>query len=102
MGFGLKELGQLWLTISEIAKANIIPAEQAVSKFLKDVEEQYRDKLGFEDKVNEKRNEILQLNNQVNYDRLILQFAPFIGTALLNHYKNGVSEQEIVGINQLI
>ncbi len=45
MGFGLKELGQLWLTISEIAKANNIPAEQAVSKFLKDVEEQYRDKL---------------------------------------------------------
>ncbi len=41
MTFGLKELKQLWPTISEIAKANNIPAEQAVSKFLKDVDEQY-------------------------------------------------------------
>ncbi len=59
MTFGLKEIKQLWLTISEI-------------------------------------------NNQVNYDRQILQATTFIGTALLNLFRKGVGEQEIVGINQLI
>ncbi|MBA3978862.1 MAG: hypothetical protein H0X50_11870 [Nitrosopumilus sp.] len=58
MGFGLKLLNQLWLTISEIAEANSIPREQAVPKFLKDVEEQYDWKIGFEDKVNSKRMEL--------------------------------------------
>ena len=52
MTFGLKELKQLWLTISEIATANNIPAEQVVSKLLKDVDEQYNDKLGIGNKHN--------------------------------------------------
>ena len=55
MAFGLKELKQLLLPISEIAKANNIPEEQAVSRFLKDVGEQYNNKPRFEGKVNEKR-----------------------------------------------
>jgi hypothetical protein len=72
MAFGLEEFKQLLLTISEIAKAYNISAEQAVSRSLKDVEEQYNDKPGFEGKVNEKRNEPAQLNNHVNYGRLTL------------------------------
>ena len=39
MGFGLKELKQLWHTIREIAEANKIPPKEAVSKFLKDIDE---------------------------------------------------------------
>ena len=65
------------LTIYEIAKANNISAEQAVSWSLKVVEEQYNYKPGFEGKVNEKRNEPAQLNNQVNYGRLTLPATPF-------------------------
>ena len=38
MRFGLKELKQLWHTIREIAEANNIPSKEAVSKFLKDIE----------------------------------------------------------------
>ncbi|MBA3978263.1 MAG: hypothetical protein H0X50_08750, partial [Nitrosopumilus sp.] len=101
MKFGMNELQQLWLTILEIAEANAIPSEQAVSKFIKDVEEQYNSKLGFEKKVNEKRNELNQLNSEVNKNRLILQATPFLGTALHSLFKNGVGEQDIIGINLL-
>jgi len=58
MGFGLNELQQLKDTVSEIAAANNIPEEQAVVRFLVDVENQYNIKLGFEGKVNEKRKEL--------------------------------------------
>jgi hypothetical protein len=46
MGFGLKELKFLSHTIREIAGANNIPPDKAVQKFIKDIEEQYDDKLG--------------------------------------------------------
>ncbi|MBA3284333.1 MAG: hypothetical protein H0U27_04650, partial [Nitrosopumilus sp.] len=101
MGFGLKVLNQLWLTISEIAEANSIPREQAVPNFLKDVEEQYDRKIGFEDKVNSKRKELESLNNQICHNQLILQAIPFLGPALHNLFQNGVSEQDIIGINHL-
>ena len=38
MGFGLKELKQLWHSIREIAEANNFPPKDAVSKFLQDIE----------------------------------------------------------------
>lgn len=101
MGFGMNELKQLWLTISEIAEANSIPREQAVPKFLKDVEEQYDRIIGFEDKVNSKRKELESLNNQIYHNQLILQAVPFLGPALHNLFKNGVSEHDIIGINHL-
>ena len=62
MEFGLKEIKQLWHTILEITEANGISHREAVSKFLKDVEEQYDDKLGFEAKVSEKRGELALVN----------------------------------------
>ncbi len=101
MGFGMNELKQLWLTISEIAEANSIPREQAVPKFLKDVEEQYDRKIGFEEKANSKRMELESLNNQIYHNQLVLQAFPFLGPALHNLFQNGVSEQDIIGINHL-
>lgn len=47
MGFSLKELKFLWHTINEVAIANNIPLYESVQKFLRDIEEQYDDKLGF-------------------------------------------------------
>ena len=41
MGFGLKELRQLWDLIGEISDANQIHHRDAVSKFFKDIQEQY-------------------------------------------------------------
>ncbi len=101
MGLGMNELKQLWLTILEIAEANGIPTEQAVPKFLKDVEEQYNRKIGFEDKVKSKRKELESLNNQIAFNHLTLQAMPFVGPALHNLFQNGVSEKDIIGINEL-
>ncbi len=91
----------MWLIISEIAKSNDISAEQDVSKFLKDVDEQYDRKIGFEEKINSKRKELESLNNQIHHNQLILQAIPFLGPALHNLFQNGVSEHDIIKINQL-
>ncbi len=102
MKFGMNELKQLWLTILEIAEANSIPRELAVTKFLKDVDEQYNMKIGFEVRVNSKRRDLQSLNNQITHNQLILQATPFVGPALHNLFQNGVSEKDIIGINQLV
>ena len=102
MNFGLKELQQLWLTILEIAKVNNIPSEEAVSKFLKDIEEQYDDKLGFESKVQEKKEELAQLNNKITRDSILFRLQPSIGPTLSNLIQKGITEQDIIDINQLV
>jgi hypothetical protein len=102
MEFRLKELKQLRYTILEIADANNISRTEASSKFLKDVEEQYDTKLGFESKIKEKREELVVLNNQINSSRQILWFTPLIGPSLSNLFQKGIGEQDILGINQLV
>ena len=101
MDFGYKELNQLWLTVLEIAKGNNIPSEEAVAKFFKDIEEQYDNKLGFESKVTEKRKELDLLNNQVFNCQTTLRLNPFIGPTIFSLFRKGISEQDIIGINQL-
>jgi hypothetical protein len=102
MKFGLKEQKQLWLTIREIAEENNIALDEAVSKFLKDIEEQYDDKLGFENKINEKKDELALLNKEITSNRQTLQINPFVGSRLSRLFQKGVSEQDIVGINRLV
>jgi predicted DNA-binding protein YlxM (UPF0122 family) len=102
MGFGLKELKQLWYTIREIAEANNIPPKEAVSKFLKDIDEQYDNKLGFEFKVKEKEEELAQLKNKINYNRLMFRLEPSIGPTISNLFQKGMTEQDIIGISQLV
>lgn len=53
IGFDLKRLKQLYGIIIEIASANHIPAWDAFTKFLNDIENQYDYKLGFETKIKE-------------------------------------------------
>jgi hypothetical protein len=102
MGFGFKEIKQLWNTVLEITEANKIQYKEAVSKFLKDVEEQYDTKLGFESKIQEKKNEILNLKNQLNADRFALQLIPYIVPSLQNLFQNGVTEEDIINMNHLV
>jgi len=101
MRFGLEELKQLWLTVTEIASSRNKSREDAVSFFIKDVEENYYDKLRFEDKIKEKRNELAMLNTQLNTSRQNLSMQPFIGPLLLSLYQKGITEQEITDMNQL-
>ena len=102
MGFGLKELKQLWHSIREIAEANNISPKDAVSKFLKDIDEQYDDKLGFDSKVKEKKEELAQLKDKINHNRLMFRLEPSIGPTLSNLFQKGITEQDILGISQLV
>ncbi len=90
MSFGLKELKQLWHTIREIAEANNIPSKEAVSKFLKDIEKEYDNKLGFESKVKEKKMELDQLKNKINNNRLMFRLEPSIGPTLSSLFKRAL------------
>jgi hypothetical protein len=102
MGFGLTELRQLWNNILEITEANNISHREAVSKFLKDIEEQYDSKLAFEKKVNEKRGELAQINRDLNNSQQNLFFNPLVGSSLSNLSQKGIGEQDIININQLV
>jgi hypothetical protein len=85
-----------------IAFSNNISSNEAYLKFFKDIEEEYDNKFGFEIKVQEKKKEIYQLKNQLNADRLALQLQPFVGTVLQNLFQNGVSEEDIINMNDLV
>jgi hypothetical protein len=101
IGFGLADLKQIWYTILEISNIKKITSKEAVACFIKDVEEQYYSKLSFEDMVKEERDDLHQLKKKVHEHRQILQCQPFIGSTLQSLFQNGVSEQDIVVINQL-
>ncbi|MFZ0512840.1 MAG: hypothetical protein WAM14_14630 [Candidatus Nitrosopolaris sp.] len=64
MGFGLNQLMFLWDTVKETARENNLPPEEALTKFLSDVERQYNNKLGFESKIESLRNEVNKLNQE--------------------------------------
>jgi hypothetical protein len=68
---------------------------------MKDVEDNYYDKLKFEDRVKEKRSELEMLNTQLNISRQNLYIQPFIGPLLVSLYQKGITEQEITDMNQL-
>jgi predicted nucleic acid-binding Zn-ribbon protein len=102
MKFGLKELKQLWYKIREIADANKILHKEVVPKFLKDIEEQYDDKLGFESKIIEKKEELAQLKNKINNNLLMYRLEPSIGLTLSNLFQVGITERDIIGISQVV
>ncbi|MGN6630113.1 MAG: hypothetical protein ACTHKJ_09625 [Candidatus Nitrosocosmicus sp.] len=86
----------------EISEANKISHKDAVSKFLKDVKEDYDKKLGFEPHIKEKDQELTQIKNQLNAERIALQFQPFIVPTLQNLFRKGVSEQDIIDMSALV
>jgi hypothetical protein len=104
MRFGLPELKQIWYTILEIAgiRKNSISSQEAVSLFIRDIEENYHDKFLLEDKIKEKRKELFQTEREVNTNRLALQSTPFVGTTLQRLFQNGISENDIISINRIV
>jgi outer membrane murein-binding lipoprotein Lpp len=102
MGFSLKELKFLWHTINEVAIANNIPPYESVQKFLRDIEEQYDDKLGFESKVDNLRAEVNRLAQEENRLRSQLLILPLVAPSLTRLLQVGVSEQNIVDIAELL
>lgn len=106
MNFGLKELKLMWNTILEIAAANNIPREQAVSKFIKDIEQQYDDKLGFESKIDNLHIKVNKLGQQEL--KLIgeINAIPRLGIGVLKlldlHHNDSKSNSSIEELDLLI
>ncbi|HKU84279.1 MAG TPA: hypothetical protein VJP58_09575, partial [Candidatus Nitrosocosmicus sp.] len=101
MKFGLKELKQLWHIITDISISKQIDSDDAVSVFIKDVEENYYEKLFFESRVIQKKKELEMINNQLILNRHVISAQPFVGTSMSQFYKNGITEQDIVELLQL-
>ena len=104
MNFGLTELKQIWNTILEIAgtRKDSITSQEAISLFIRDIEENYHDKFLLEDKVKEKRNELFRTEQELNNNRLALQLTPFVGTTLQRLFQNGINENDIISISQIV
>lgn len=102
MGFGFKELNQLSKTITEISVVNDIRLEEAIKKFIKDIEENYDSRLGYEKKVNEIKEEMEKLKSDLpNYkENLQSQYSAKIVLDFLA--LNGVTHDDIIGINNLL
>ena len=98
IGFNLKELDFLWNTVNEIALENEIPSQQAVKKFLTDVERQYDSILGFESKIESLRDGVNRLNQEQARLRTELLLQPLVGLKLVKLTQLGVSEQDIINI----
>lgn len=102
LGFGLKELKRLRFTVEEIRKANDIPPSLALTKFFKDIEEQYDNKLGFESKLNELELKIQELSFEEANLRTHLSTLPVVASSLSSLLQKGLSEQDIVSIDKLL
>lgn len=101
-GFGLKQLKILLQTLAEISTANNIRPEEVGRKFLKDIEDQYDDKVGFENKIAELKIEKTKIEEEIpNYkSTLILQ--RWAIPSLLHLYNNGVTDQDIILVSDLV
>lgn len=56
----------------------------------------------FDDKVREKREELLRTEQELDNNRRALQMTPFVGTTLQHLFKHGISESDIISISQIV
>jgi len=102
LGLGLKELKKLWNITMEISVANNISTENAMRKFLHDVESQYDDKLGFETKINELELKKKELEKEVPGYKGYLLSQHAATTTLQYLYLHGVTNNDIIEMNSII
>jgi hypothetical protein len=100
MGFGLKEQKLLWHKIREIGDANHIKPNEAVQKFMKDVEEQYDDVLGFELKIQNSKTEIQ--NNVVMMQNMSSSLATqFQNNATMKEFMSSILGAQIEQLTRI-
>jgi hypothetical protein len=88
--------------IIEIALANDILVWDAVTKFLNDVKNQYDFKLGFETKIKELTTTLEKLEAEALQYRSNLQTQSVVVPSLLYLMNNGVTNEDIINISQLL
>lgn len=101
-GFRIEELDQLRKTVVEIYKTNNIGYGETGKKFLKDVENQYDNKLGFERKIKELKTELEKLENQKPEYREFLRYKAIISISLEYLYKYSVTDEDIINMVSVV
>jgi hypothetical protein len=101
-GIGLKELKNLANTIYELADANDCDIKSPFKKFMKDVEEQYDSKLGFEKIISELEEKKKKLEEDVPEYKSYLRLQGIVAPILFYLQRNGVSNVDIIGMNNLV
>jgi hypothetical protein len=94
MGFGLKEQKLLWHKVREIGVANQMSPKEAVQKFLKDVDEEYDTKLGFEPKIQMSKSELQ--NNALKMQNMDSRIATQVqNSESVKKFVNSILEAQI-------
>ena len=101
IGFGLKELKNIYNTITEIAKENEINPKEAIDRFFNDLNE-YDDIIGFKKNIKDLKKEIATLNIQITNNRVTHLSQPQIGITLQKLFQNGILENDIEDINSIL
>jgi len=92
----------LYHIIEEISAANNIRTHSGVEMFFKDIDENYDDWLAFSSKVEKLSLETTRLTQQLNGLRVQSSLHPVVGQSLLRLVQNGVNEEEIITILDLL
>jgi DNA-binding transcriptional MerR regulator len=98
MGFGLKELKLLFYTIKEVAAENKMPEEQAVQKFLEDIQKNYDNKLGYDSTLERLKLEIEKTNRELNTTPSELKLNKGVAQVVIGLLQIGVSVQQILNM----
>jgi hypothetical protein len=98
IGFGLKELKQLFDTIMEVSAENKISDELAVKKFFGDIEKNYDNKLGYESKLVGLKSEIDKQNNELSAVQKVLVSKNKVARALDELILFGFDDQQILNL----
>ena len=83
------------------SRKDFLTSDDAVSIFIKDIEENYHDKFLLEDKVKENRNRLSQINKEVGKKKAGIADAPNLGITLQHLFQNGVNEKAIMSMYQI-
>lgn len=97
----MKELKKLWQILVKISTANNI-SPQVGNKFLKDIEDQYDDKVGFENKIRALKMEKEEIEAEVPSYKNTITLRTIAAPYLLFLYKNGVLDSDIIFISELV
>jgi hypothetical protein len=102
MGWGIKELKYLTDTIREIASQNNISADEALKKFLSDVEKDYDNKLGFEISINKLREQKKEIELEIPEYKNHLRTQALFGTSIDFIKNEGVTDSDIIWIVRVV
>jgi DNA-binding transcriptional MerR regulator len=98
MGFGIKELKLLFYTIKEVAAENKIPEDQAVQRFLDDIEKNYDTKLGYDSTLERLKSDIQKTNAELNTNRRELSLNKELAGVVTGLLATGSSDQQMLSL----